>query len=247
MEPREVDRLREAIGWRDDIARSGDRAPFRVVGDRCADRSGDACSAHLRTRCNPGRTPCSRGKQRRGPPPAAERRCDPRRSTGPGIPAIRATERHRTGTTPPRSRSDWPIEEDPERTCGVGGRPGSAPPQRHSCRYWLREPPRTLRSCEQQRACDSGRQQSSARPSWRSSDEDHVGHSKRRMTHEPAGGRMASEMLQRDDLSVYVVAGVPKSFKKKPPEVRGDRIQVRGRRHAPGRGDDGVDARTRAG
>jgi hypothetical protein len=26
---------------------------------------------------------------------------------------------------------------------------------------------------------------------------------------------MASEMLQRDDLSVYVVAGVPKSFKKK--------------------------------
>lgn len=26
---------------------------------------------------------------------------------------------------------------------------------------------------------------------------------------------MASEMLQRDDLSVYIVAGVPKSFKKK--------------------------------
>lgn len=26
---------------------------------------------------------------------------------------------------------------------------------------------------------------------------------------------MASEMLQRDDLSVYVIAGVPKSFKKK--------------------------------
>ena len=26
---------------------------------------------------------------------------------------------------------------------------------------------------------------------------------------------MASEMLERDDLSVYVVAGVPKSFKKK--------------------------------
>jgi hypothetical protein len=26
---------------------------------------------------------------------------------------------------------------------------------------------------------------------------------------------MAAEMLQRDDLSVYVVAGVPKSFKKK--------------------------------
>jgi hypothetical protein len=26
---------------------------------------------------------------------------------------------------------------------------------------------------------------------------------------------MASEMLQRDDLSVYVVAGVPKSFKKR--------------------------------
>ncbi len=26
---------------------------------------------------------------------------------------------------------------------------------------------------------------------------------------------MASEMLQRDDLSIYVVAGVPKSFKKK--------------------------------
>ncbi|NNF38638.1 MAG: hypothetical protein HKN71_08215, partial [Gemmatimonadetes bacterium] len=26
---------------------------------------------------------------------------------------------------------------------------------------------------------------------------------------------MASEMLQRDDVSVYVVAGVPKSFKKK--------------------------------
>lgn len=26
---------------------------------------------------------------------------------------------------------------------------------------------------------------------------------------------MASEMLQRDDLSVYVVAGVPKSFRKK--------------------------------
>lgn len=26
---------------------------------------------------------------------------------------------------------------------------------------------------------------------------------------------MASEMLQRDDISVYVVAGVPKSFKKK--------------------------------
>lgn len=26
---------------------------------------------------------------------------------------------------------------------------------------------------------------------------------------------MASEMLQRDDLSVYVLAGVPKSFKKK--------------------------------
>ena len=26
---------------------------------------------------------------------------------------------------------------------------------------------------------------------------------------------MASEMLQRDDLSIYVIAGVPKSFKKK--------------------------------
>lgn len=26
---------------------------------------------------------------------------------------------------------------------------------------------------------------------------------------------MASEMLQRDDISVYIVAGVPKSFKKK--------------------------------
>ena len=35
------------------------------------------------------------------------------------------------------------------------------------------------------------------------------------MTRQRPGGRMASEMLQRDDLSVYVVAGVPKSFKKK--------------------------------
>jgi ribonuclease D len=33
MEPREVDRLRAAIGWRDDIARQRDRAPFRVAGD----------------------------------------------------------------------------------------------------------------------------------------------------------------------------------------------------------------------
>jgi ribonuclease D len=33
LTPREVDRLREALAWRDEIARGADRAPFRVAGD----------------------------------------------------------------------------------------------------------------------------------------------------------------------------------------------------------------------
>lgn len=33
MEPRQVARLREALAWRDDVARSQDRAPFRVAPD----------------------------------------------------------------------------------------------------------------------------------------------------------------------------------------------------------------------
>jgi len=34
LTPREVTMLREALDWRDDLARTRDRAPFRVVGDR---------------------------------------------------------------------------------------------------------------------------------------------------------------------------------------------------------------------
>lgn len=34
LEPREVTALREALAWRDEIARERDRAPFRVAGDR---------------------------------------------------------------------------------------------------------------------------------------------------------------------------------------------------------------------
>jgi ribonuclease D len=34
LSPREVTLLREALAWRDEIARSKDRAPFRVVGDQ---------------------------------------------------------------------------------------------------------------------------------------------------------------------------------------------------------------------
>ena len=34
LDPRELERLREALEWRDEIARDRDRAPFRVAGDK---------------------------------------------------------------------------------------------------------------------------------------------------------------------------------------------------------------------
>lgn len=34
LEPRELERLRRALEWRDEIARERDRAPFRIAGDR---------------------------------------------------------------------------------------------------------------------------------------------------------------------------------------------------------------------